>query len=136
MNLPHASYGALEMAPVGTPFERHRRREWITFIVPMLAIVLVACVAAVMTVACDHDENEQDYDYQTVFDETGIHHNPVDPEDHAPLFPLTASDYYGIVFSICGLVIAAGGGIGGEFDCYALGFVHSLVVLTHNTHSF
>ncbi len=34
-------------------------------------------------------------------------------EEHAPLFPLTSSDYTGFVCAICGLMVAAGGGIGG-----------------------
>jgi hypothetical protein len=40
-------------------------------------------------------------------------HKPVFNEDHEPLFPLSNSDYYGLFLSIIGLVIAAGGGIGG-----------------------
>ncbi|GMH57278.1 hypothetical protein TrRE_jg11101, partial [Triparma retinervis] len=32
---------------------------------------------------------------------------------HDPLFPLTTSDYLGLTFSILGLLLAAGGGIGG-----------------------
>ena len=34
-------------------------------------------------------------------------------QDHAPLFPLTTSDYTGFVCAVCGLMVAAGGGIGG-----------------------
>ncbi|KAI2502955.1 sulfite exporter TauE/SafE [Fragilaria crotonensis] len=34
-------------------------------------------------------------------------------DDHAPLFPLSASDYVGFAFATIGLLIAAGGGIGG-----------------------
>lgn len=34
-------------------------------------------------------------------------------EEHATLFPLTSSDYYGCFFATIGLMIAAGGGIGG-----------------------
>lgn len=34
-------------------------------------------------------------------------------EDHDPLFPLTSSDYTGFLCAICGLMVAAGGGIGG-----------------------
>ena len=44
---------------------------------------------------------------------------PPSPDDdlfdnyHPPLFPLQTSDYVGLVFSVLGLLIAAGGGIGG-----------------------
>lgn len=41
------------------------------------------------------------------------HHKPVFQEDHKPLFPLDKSDWYGVFFTIVGLVVAAGGGIGG-----------------------
>lgn len=34
-------------------------------------------------------------------------------EDHAALFPLTTSDYTGFFCAVCGLMVAAGGGIGG-----------------------
>jgi uncharacterized membrane protein YfcA len=34
-------------------------------------------------------------------------------DDHAPLLPLTSSDYIGFLCAICGLMVAAGGGIGG-----------------------
>ena len=34
-------------------------------------------------------------------------------EDHAPLFPLTTSDYVGFACATVGLLIAAGGGVGG-----------------------
>ena len=119
-----ASYGTLESVPVGAPSlkQQQRGREWITTLiaVPMISIVLVACVATVMIVTCEHDASEQD-DYgffdsshQNMLEEaTAIHHKPIYPEDHTPLFPLTASDYYGIMFSVVGLAIAAGGGIGG-----------------------
>lgn len=42
-----------------------------------------------------------------------IHHKPVFNEDHKPLFPLSTADYYGFALAILGLMIAAGGGIGG-----------------------
>lgn len=41
------------------------------------------------------------------------HHKPVFKVDHAPLFPLTTSDYYGLGLTVLGLMVAAGGGIGG-----------------------
>jgi hypothetical protein len=34
-------------------------------------------------------------------------------EEHAPLLPLTTSDYVGFTFATLGLMVAAGGGIGG-----------------------
>ncbi len=35
------------------------------------------------------------------------------PSDHDSLIPLQASDYIGFLFASLGLIIAAGGGIGG-----------------------
>jgi hypothetical protein len=40
-------------------------------------------------------------------------HHPVYEESHASLFPLTTSDRLGFFFAIIGLMVAAGGGIGG-----------------------
>jgi hypothetical protein len=40
-------------------------------------------------------------------------HKPVYVEEHAPLFPLTAADRLGFFLAILGLMVAAGGGIGG-----------------------
>lgn len=41
------------------------------------------------------------------------HHHPVYVEDHKPLFPLGRRDYWGFDLAILGLMVAAGGGIGG-----------------------
>jgi hypothetical protein len=40
-------------------------------------------------------------------------HKPVYNEDHPPLFPLSNSDKIGFALTIVGLMIAAGGGVGG-----------------------
>jgi hypothetical protein len=40
-------------------------------------------------------------------------HQPVYSEEHAPLFPLTKNDYIGYGLAVAGLMVAAGGGIGG-----------------------
>lgn len=40
-------------------------------------------------------------------------HKPVYQEEHAPLFPLSAADRLGFSLAIIGLMVAAGGGIGG-----------------------
>merc|ERR1719343_543831 len=40
-------------------------------------------------------------------------HSPVYEENHPSLFPLSTSDRIGFSLAICGLMIAAGGGIGG-----------------------
>ena len=41
------------------------------------------------------------------------HHHPIYQEEHAPLLPLTRSDRIGFLLATVGLMIAAGGGIGG-----------------------
>ena len=43
---------------------------------------------------------------------THLHH-PIINESHKPLFPLDSSDYWGFFFATIGLMIAAGGGVGG-----------------------
>ena len=48
--------------------------------------------------------------------EATIHHHvhkPVYEENHASLFPLSTSDRLGFFLAILGLMVAAGGGIGG-----------------------
>ena len=55
------------------------------------------------------------------------HRHPVFDEHHAPLFPLTTADYWGFGLAAAGLVLAAGGGIGGggmlvPIYCLVLGF--------------
>ena len=45
--------------------------------------------------------------------ESGVSPNPVYSEEHDPLFPLSNKDYIGFFCAIIGLMIAAGGGIGG-----------------------
>ena len=51
---------------------------------------------------------------QSVSSHTQQHvHKPVYDEEHPPLFPLSARDRLGFFLAIIGLMIAAGGGIGG-----------------------
>lgn len=42
-----------------------------------------------------------------------VHHDPVFSNTHPSLLPLTTRDILGFIFATCGLLLAAGGGIGG-----------------------
>jgi hypothetical protein len=55
-----------------------------------------------------NDARRQLYDFNAHHE-----HKPVFNEEHAPLFPLTSSDYWGLGAATIGLMISAGGGVGG-----------------------
>ena len=93
--------------------------------VPWVAMVIASVFAAAyVSYTIRTDEEIYPYDY---FDEsekerflanessTEHHHvhKPVYEENHASLFPLSTSDRVGFSLAICGLMLAAGGGIGG-----------------------
>ena len=99
--------------------------------IPWAVIALLACTFAVLQVQTNEREDrirslqyhhrhhrnlieEDDYPAaMSVSTPTTHHHKQVFQEEHKPLFPLDYSDYYGVFFTIIGLMIAAGGGIGG-----------------------
>ena len=69
-----------------------------------------------------HDINASEIDKQTTHTYKAITDTLTDTlrslietktNSHDPLFPLTTSDYLGLTFSVLGLLLAAGGGIGG-----------------------
>jgi uncharacterized membrane protein YfcA len=97
--------------------------KWNRLVFPWVLIALFACTYSVLTFHNDNDEQdhinfrhrnilEDDYSPSTIV-ASHHHHKQVFQTDHKPLFPLDASDYYGVFFGIIGLMIAAGGGIGG-----------------------
>ena len=93
--------------------------EWRSLTLPWLGIVTVACVAAVYYSYSSLDDSallRNDHREMLHLEGDGVTphvHKQVFHEDHAPLFPLTSSDYYGLFFTVAGLMVAAGGGIGG-----------------------
>jgi hypothetical protein len=103
------------------------RQHWAILVAPWAAIVMVACIAAI-TIAVQNERSQDitvdDSWHMFSFGRRGMldarhiggdahPHSPIFREEHAPLFPLKASDYYGLFFAVVGLVLAAGGGIGG-----------------------
>jgi len=114
-----------------------RQREWISLVLPWAVIVLSAVLAAAVY---NDNENtspeEEDYLARQLYGDDGYvpptddytpssssssssslhpehHHKPVYSEEHPPLFPLTGRDYAGFILAVMGLMVAAGGGIGG-----------------------
>jgi len=62
-----------------------------------------------LNIALDTNNN----DYSSGSEEHHQVHPPVYEENHKMLFPLSTSDRVGFFLAICGLMVAAGGGIGG-----------------------
>lgn len=88
---------------------------------PWVAMVIVSVVAAV-AVSYQNNQDNNDLSYNDVDriltnnDDTEQHHHvhkPVYEENHPSLFPLSPTDRIGFSLAIVGLMIAAGGGIGG-----------------------
>jgi hypothetical protein len=107
---------------------RSEQHDWATLVAPWAAIVMVACTAAI-TIAVNNGRSQDitadgswhmfSFGRRGMLDASHIGggdahpHSPIFREEHPPLFPLKTSDYYGLFFAVVGLVLAAGGGIGG-----------------------
>eukprot|EP00533_Pseudo-nitzschia_delicatissima_P001096 CAMPEP_0116093764 /NCGR_PEP_ID=MMETSP0327-20121206/8771_1 /TAXON_ID=44447 /ORGANISM="Pseudo-nitzschia delicatissima, Strain B596" /LENGTH=519 /DNA_ID=CAMNT_0003585321 /DNA_START=13 /DNA_END=1575 /DNA_ORIENTATION=+ len=92
--------------------ERHANKNLRATALPWATMVIVSVVAAAYV---SYQNNRDDFDFDRLL-ESETHqyvHKPVYNEEHASLFPLTTSDRIGFSLAICGLMIAAGGGIGG-----------------------
>jgi hypothetical protein len=112
-----------------------------SLVVPWASMVILSFIA-VTVVYCNssfhhNDDNNADFDFEfpdssissssykngilerflsgSGFDEEHRQHvhKPVYNEDHPPLFPLSDSDKIGFILAILGLMVAAGGGVGG-----------------------
>ena len=101
---------------------------------PWVIMVIVSIIAAGVVILYQ-DQQQDDYsDYlslasssssqslsshlerflNTEHDHDHVHvHKPVYEENHTSLFPLSTNDRIGFSLAICGLMLAAGGGIGG-----------------------
>jgi hypothetical protein len=95
-----------------------------SLVFPWAMMVLVSVVAAVVLYPKDtSDDIEEETPFsgraifQRLLDSREDHrehvHKHVFEEEHKPLFPLDTSDQIGFVLAVMGLMIAAGGGIGG-----------------------
>lgn len=96
-----------------------------SLVVPWAGLALVAIVATAMTLYTQsNDEVQQQHNLlsQTAQGEFSFQNmkrmitemkEHYTYEHHEPLFPLSAKDYRGFVCAVLGLMIAAGGGIGG-----------------------
>ena len=106
-----------------------RRNERMTRLrsvaLPWVAMVIVSVVAAVAVSYQNNHQSDNDIDlsYNDVdrlltnndgsTEEHHHVHKPVYEENHPSLFPLSPTDRIGFSLAIVGLMIAAGGGIGG-----------------------
>jgi uncharacterized membrane protein YfcA len=92
--------------------ENHRL---MTLALPWALIVVIAIGAAFWNQ--DVDESSEEWSMgdsvERLLESEHHVHKPVYEETHPHLFPLTNSDKLGFVFAVIGLMIAAGGGIGG-----------------------
>lgn len=96
-----------------------------SLVVPWAGLALVAIVATAVTLYTQNNDDVQqqynlldsarnEFSFQHVKRMiTEIKQEHYAYEHHKPLFPLSAKDYRGFFFAIVGLMIAAGGGIGG-----------------------
>lgn len=106
------------------PEEPSNGRRLASLALPWGLLIAVAVACAVrQQLSCPEDETTIDYFFSrgrelfetetTTSSVTTTHHRPVINETHKVLFPLDSSDYWGFFFATIGLMIAAGGGIGG-----------------------
>ncbi|GKY95595.1 hypothetical protein MPSEU_000520800 [Mayamaea pseudoterrestris] len=84
-----------------------------------LVAVAIACACCAIHQFSKGSESD-DFSFPTgrklidsVLNSTTHYHHQVINEAHKPLFPLDSSDYWGFFFATIGLMIAAGGGVGG-----------------------
>lgn len=112
-----------------------------SLVLPWASMVIVAVIATLVVLynnRCDEERSELQYYASSFFDSSEISdggsssndsilerllstvtvehhhvHKPVFEENHPPLFPLSVADQMGFSLAIIGLMIAAGGGIGG-----------------------
>ena len=78
---------------------------------PWVAMVIASIVAAAYVTYQSNQEDDLMLD--RLLQSQQRVHKPVFEENHKSLFPLSTNDKIGFSFAICGLMIAAGGGIGG-----------------------
>jgi len=93
-----------------------RRRSVASLALPWAGLVLAASLASVVVLLRQDGDEDGDVDFGRSLQQEQHHHHqhkPVYNEEHAPLFPLTRSDHWGFALATLGLMIAAGGGIGG-----------------------
>jgi hypothetical protein len=99
----------------------------------IVAIVATACVVYTNNHNCDDDHetiisfvdkysySEDNNNNGSILERLLVHtpveqhhvHKPVYNEEHPSLFPLTTADRLGFFLAVLGLMVAAGGGIGG-----------------------
>jgi hypothetical protein len=104
-------------------------------VAPWVLIALVASIGAIVATNATDEAVTTDVPFDSAWFPFSLHHRgmldgtshssvggssgvvhphaPIFREEHPPLFPLKTSDYYGLFFAVVGLVLAAGGGIGG-----------------------
>ncbi|KAL3945588.1 MAG: hypothetical protein SGBAC_000328 [Bacillariaceae sp.] len=92
-------------------------RQLIRLAMPWALLVLVSIGSALVLSYATAAEEEDDWDRLLLESDSSSssvhHHKQVYEEDHKSMFPLQYSDKVGFTCAIVGLMVAAGGGIGG-----------------------
>ena len=103
--------------------KNEKMAKLVPMVLPWVAMVIASVVAAAVVSwqspndpSFGSDSDASNDLYRLLANDATEHervHDPVYEENHASLFPLSSSDRIGFALAICGLMIAAGGGIGG-----------------------
>jgi uncharacterized membrane protein YfcA len=103
-----------------SPRERRQVNPTVTSLSSTYWVIIVCAVAAAGYYSCSSSTTSaaaMDYDERYLADGgTDLHihqHKPIYDEEHKPLYPLNNQDYLGFACAVVGLMVAAGGGIGG-----------------------
>jgi len=96
-------------------------RQLFHLAMPWAMIVLISIIGAAVVLSHEdeidrellYSEEGGEIDWDRLLTESVHHHKQVYEEDHKKLFPLSFSDKVGFSCAILGLMVAAGGGIGG-----------------------
>ncbi|KAL3763512.1 hypothetical protein ACHAWU_009196 [Discostella pseudostelligera] len=84
-----------------------------------IAILAASSLLAIISILYslrNNDNDDASLFFESDYDDHDSHHRTLlqsTSHRHKPLFPLDASDHYGFFYATLGLMIAAGGGIGG-----------------------
>lgn len=93
--------------------DQESRVHALAYLVVPWALMVIASVLAAVALYPFHSATSNADIFQRILDSREHVHQHVFEEQHKPLLPLDTSDQIGFTFCILGLMVAAGGGIGG-----------------------
>lgn len=94
--------------PPETSSSEHKRRDIASLAAPWASIVLTAVISALVLWQQSNEETDMYNDSNSDARMLAVYN-----EEHESLFPLSSEDKWGFALATLGLMIAAGGGIGG-----------------------